>query len=152
MRLQGKHGGILAHSPESEIGVLGYTICLAMRRTIAISLLMMFSWMLIAPLFGPDADANLPPCCRRNGKHHCMMRMMGRLSGNRKNFSSATEKCPYFPANTYAIHSATNKPEHGEQFYAEAGRSTACFPQTEALFRISFPRSHQRRGPPALLA
>jgi hypothetical protein len=46
-----------------------------MRRAITISLMMLSSWTLIAPPFAPDADANLSACCRRNGTHHCMMRM-----------------------------------------------------------------------------
>jgi hypothetical protein len=119
-----------------------------MRRTIAFSLLMVFSWMLIVPLFGPDAEANLPPCCRRNGKHHCMMRRMERQSG----FTSASEKCPCVPPSTGVLHSATYKPETGEQFHAEAVRPPACAAQTEALYRLSFLRSHQKRGPPAPLA
>ena len=62
-----------------------------MRRTIALALMMAFSWTLIAPIFGPDADANLPPCCRRHGKHHCMMRMMERFGGNQTGFTSVRE-------------------------------------------------------------
>jgi hypothetical protein len=123
-----------------------------MRRTIALSLLMMFSWLLIAPFLAPDAEANLPACCRRHGKHHCMMNRMERLGGNQKGFSSVSEKCPCFPAGTCAVHSATFKPEAGERFYAEVVRHPACAPQTEALFRISFLRSHPKRGPPALFA
>jgi hypothetical protein len=122
-----------------------------MRRTIALALTMVFSLMLIAPIFGPDADANLPPCCRRNGKHHCMMRMMERLSGNQKGFTSVSEKCPCLPVSTCAAHSPTYKPEAGSQFYAEVVRHPSCAPQTEARYRISFLGSHQKRGPPAPL-
>jgi hypothetical protein len=38
----------------------GLYCCLTMRRVIAISLMMLFSWTLIAPFFASDADANLP--------------------------------------------------------------------------------------------
>jgi hypothetical protein len=123
-----------------------------MRRAISISLMMLFSWTLIAPVFASDAEANLPACCRRNGKHHCAMRMMQQLTGKQKGFTTVTEKCPCPPAIVGAAHSVTYKPEAGQQFYAEVVRHPAIAPQTEALFRISFLRSHQKRGPPAPLA
>jgi hypothetical protein len=123
-----------------------------MHRTIALALTMIFSWMLIAPIFGPDVDAKLPPCCRRNGKHHCMMHVMGRLGSNRAGLASVSEKCPCFPASTCAVHPQRFKPEAGERFYAEIVRHPACAQQTEALYRISILRSHQKRGPPSPLA
>jgi hypothetical protein len=123
-----------------------------MRRTIALSLMMLFSWMLIAPLFAPDADASLPPCCRRSGKHHCMMRMMERRSGQQKGSTCVSEKCPCFPVSTCAAYSSIFKPEAGEQFYADVVRHAAIAPRSEALYRISSLRSHQKRGPPTPLA
>lgn len=126
--------------------------CFTMRRTIALTLMVVFSWTLIAPVFGPGAEANLPPCCRRNGKHHCMMRMMERLSGNQKGFTSVSEKCPCSPDSTCAVHSPTYKPEAGQHFFAEVVRHPACAPQADAHYRICFLRSHQKRGPPDPLA
>ena len=126
--------------------------CLEMRRTIALALMMVFSLTLIAPAFGPDADANLPPCCRRHGKHHCMMRMMERSRSSQTGFTSVSEKCPCFPVSTCAVHSANYKPETGKQIYAEVVRHPSCKPQTEALYRVSLLRSHQKRGPPPPLA
>jgi hypothetical protein len=123
-----------------------------MRRTIALSLLMIFSWMLSAPFFAPDAEASLPACCRRHGKHHCMMRMMGRIYSNQKGFTTVTEKCPYQTASTNAAHSPTPAPEAGKHFYAEVVRHPACAPQMVARFSISFHRAHQKRGPPTPLA
>jgi hypothetical protein len=122
------------------------------RRAIAFSLMVLFSLTLIAPLFAPDADANLPACCRRNGKHHCMMRMMERTAGNQRGFTTITEKCPCGPASACAVHSPTYKPKAREEFYAEVVRHPARAPQTEALYRISFLRSRQKRGPPTPLA
>jgi hypothetical protein len=123
-----------------------------MRRGIALSLMMLFSWTLIAPLFASDADANLPPCCRRNGKHHCMMRMMERHRGNQAGFASVSEKCPCFPVSTCAVYSPIFKPEAEEQFYAAIVRHPAIASQTETLYRISFLRCNQKRGPPTPLA
>jgi hypothetical protein len=123
-----------------------------MRRTIALALTVLFCWTLIAPIFGPGAEANLPPCCRRNGKHHCMMRMMQRLSGNQKGFTSVTETCPCQPASTCAVHSPVFKPEAGSRFYAQVARRAAPAARTEAFCRSAFLRSNPKRGPPSPLA
>ncbi len=122
-----------------------------MRRTIALALTTIFSWMLIAPAFGPDADANLPPCCRRNGKHHCMMRMEW-INGKRKGFSTVTEKCPCLPASTCAVHSPIFHPKTRQKFEADVSRQPVCPAQTEARFLLCFLRGHPKRGPPSPLA
>ena len=123
-----------------------------MRRVLSFSLVMLFGWMLIAPLLAPDAEANLPACCRRNGKHHCTMRMTMQRDGGRKGFTTVSEKCPCCPSSACAAHSATYKPESGRQFLAEGVRHPGVAAQTEALYRVSSLRSHQKRGPPTPLA
>ena len=123
-----------------------------MRRAIAISLMMLFSWTLIAPLFAPDAEANLPACCRRNGKCHCGMCWRGHRSGNRKGFTTVAGSGPCCPASAYTPATPTYKPEAGEWFYAEVVRHPVRAPRTEALRRFSFLRSHPKRGPPTPLA
>jgi len=120
-----------------------------MRRSIAISLMMLFSWMLIAPLFASSADANLPACCRRNGKHHCMMRMMEDSTDSKLRFTTVQEKCPYAPAQVMVSHTQTPTGEQAHLFFAEINAHPALAPQTEAHFRISFSRSRQKRGPPS---
>jgi hypothetical protein len=123
-----------------------------MRRAVSLSLLLVFSWMLIAPPVAQDAEANLPACCRGNGKHHCAMRGTMRLAGSQRGFTSVSEKCPYVPASTCAVHSATFKPETGARLFATVVFSPVCAAQVEAVYRDSFHRSHPKRGPPALLA
>jgi hypothetical protein len=123
-----------------------------MRRTIALALTVIFCWTLIAPIFGTGAGANLPACCRRDGKHHCMMRRMQQLGGSQKGISSVTEKCPCQPASTCAVHSPVFKPEAGKRFCAQVPRHPVLAPGTEALSNISFLRSHPKRGPPSPLA
>jgi hypothetical protein len=119
-----------------------------MRRAIAISLMMLFSWTLIAPFYARDSDANLPACCRKNGKHHCAMRTMGKLAGNQRGFSTVAEKCPYCLLSVSSTNSPTYKTEAAGEFYAEFVSHPALALQTEAHFRISSLRSHQKRGPP----
>jgi hypothetical protein len=123
-----------------------------MRRTIALALTVLFSWTLMAPIFGPGAGANLPACCRRNGKHHCMMRGVERPGGDQKGFTSVSEKCPCPPAATCAVHSPVFKPEAGSRFCAQFPRRMVLAPRTETLRNISFLRSHPKRGPPSPLA
>jgi hypothetical protein len=118
---------------------------LTMRRVIALSLMMLFSCTLIAPLFASGADAYVPACCRRNGKHHCMME---RRSGQEKGITSVSEKCPYCPVGTCAEYFQIFKPESGDLFSAGVVRHLSIAPQTEALYCISPFRSHPKRGPP----
>jgi|ERR1039458_4708345 hypothetical protein len=124
---------------------------MAMHRTIALALTTIFSWMLIAPAFGPDAGANLPPCCRRNGKHHCMMRME-QFSGKREGFTAVSEKCPCLPATTCAVYSQIFHPKIKQQFEAEVTRQPVRLAPTVALHQLCFLRGNPKRGPPSSLA
>jgi hypothetical protein len=125
-----------------------------MRRAVAISLMMLFSWTLIAPLAAADSEANLPACCRRNGKHHCACRMRrtGQRSGNQKGFTTVAEKCPCCPASASTVYSPTYKPEASKRFYAVVVFHPARAPQSEVRSRISFLSNHPKRGPPTPLA
>jgi len=124
-----------------------------LRRSISFSLIAaLISWLLIAPLFALDTESNLPACCRRAGKHHCAMRGMERLSGGAPGFRSVSEKCPLFPASTGAVHHPAFKPEAGGRFYTDVVFQPVYSHYTSARFQISFPRSHQKRGPPSPLA
>jgi len=126
-----------------------------MRRLISLSLILVFSWMLIASAFAPGAEASLPACCRRNGKHHCMTRMMMEpelAESPGTHLSAPSEKCPFFPKGRLFIPTSVHfvaLPANGT-FYAALQSHPACCAQTEAQFRISFDRSRQKRGPPAI--
>ncbi|HTW48097.1 MAG TPA: hypothetical protein VMD92_09115 [Acidobacteriaceae bacterium] len=122
-----------------------------MRRALAIFLLAGFSFPLIAPLFtsGPS-EASLPACCRRNGKHHCMMyaMMMGEAPSRNP---TVEEKCPYAPFAGRSLmlpHAFTPRgvPAMAEQ----AVTSAAIVRDPEAGYRISADRTRQKRGPPSL--
>lgn len=120
-----------------------------MRRILALSLLLLFGWTLLAPLWAPSAEANLPACCRRHGKHHCCM---GALATGQRGLATLQEKCPHSPGSASAVHSPTFKPEASEPFYAEVVSLSARAPQTASLHRLSALRSQQKRGPPSPLA
>jgi hypothetical protein len=126
-----------------------------MRRAVAISLMMLFSWTLIAPLLALDVEANhCACCCCKNGKHGCMCRRhrKGQDSGSEKGFTAVSAKCPCSPANACTVYSPAYKPEAVKRFFAAAVFHPARAPQSEAYSRSSFLRSHPKRGPPAPLA
>jgi hypothetical protein len=130
----------------------------AMRRIPAILLVFVFSFSLIAPAVFSDAESNLPACCRRDGKHHCSMtsREMADVAVAPSSGSAVDAlraRCPLFPSGGAVVPNP------------EAALLAACLPagistvsqmatlaRAEAGYRISFNRSHQKRGPPSLLS
>jgi hypothetical protein len=119
------------------------------RRALAISLLLLFSFSLMAPVVSTDAaEARLPACCRRGGKHHCAMFSMGLQQG--RSVSIIAEKCPYAPAALTASHLSVFAPPANDAVFAGLISHPAVHAQTAARYRISFDRSRQKRGPPSL--
>jgi hypothetical protein len=117
-----------------------------MRRGLAIVVAMLLSWTLVLPAFSLPVENNLPACCRRAGKHHCMMRGAQTQSG--QSFATVGVKCPYSSHLTMnSHHEGYTQPVTGS-FYAELVHHPAQSPQTEASYRVSFDRSRQKRGPP----
>lgn len=119
-----------------------------MRRILAITLLLLFALPAIAPLFAlsPNSDANLPACCRRNGKHHCMMPAQA-LSGT--NVAAPPMKCPFYPR-------AITTTRHSELSFNSASliaagliAHPAIHLQAEARARVARFCARQKRGPPA---
>jgi len=121
-----------------------------MRRIAASALIIFFSLLLSAPLFGPDADTNLPPCCRRHGKHHCAMRMSERPA-NAPGFASVTEKCPCFPAATCAAQPLRFKPEPSQRICVDVVIYPGVHTSIPTYRRAALILSHPRRGPPTPL-
>jgi len=121
-----------------------------MRRPVSISLLAVLSWMLIVPFFGSDPETSLPPCCRRHGKHHCMMTQW--MSGAPGGPARVSGTCPYRQKSGGAVASRSSKPEAEKR------------PLTEAVWPATLPMpglapshpelfdTHPKRGPPAILA
>lgn len=129
-----------------------------MRRVPAILLVFLFSFSLIRPALFVDDEANLPACCRRSGKHHCaMMGMMDRDMAESPSSGPAVDalrtRCPFF------LNGGAVLPHSGAAVvaaYQTVGISIGCRivarVQAEAGYRISFSRSHRKRGPPILLS
>ncbi|MDR3791767.1 MAG: hypothetical protein P4L03_00160 [Terracidiphilus sp.] len=119
-----------------------------MRRALAITLLSVFSWMLIAPLLAPSAEASLPPCCRRHGKHHCSM--MTPLTGSQRGVETIQEKCPFTRVAKGAAHTVAYRSEPAGTCIAPVSKLLTRAPQTITLRSTSLDRSCPKRGPPAL--
>jgi hypothetical protein len=122
----------------------------AVRRALAISLMLLFSLPLVTPLFGSAAEAVIPLCCRRGGKHHCAM-PSETTQDSGFGARAVREKCPYMPAGPAVLVLPSFTPSTAASIYAGITRHPAVSPQTYAQLRISFDRARQKRGPPALL-
>lgn len=125
-----------------------------MRRFVAITLLAIFGLPFASSLFAltPKSDANLPACCRRNGKHHCMMAMAEhtKLASDKPEFGAPPEKCPYSPtALLGTTHPNAFSLPNGQMIYAELVSHSCGTAQTESKLRIARDRARGKRGPPA---
>lgn len=105
---------------------------------------MLFLLPFAQPLFGASAEqATVPVCCRKNGKHHCMMASRSpqtRIIG---------VECPYhmFPPAVMVVPSFA--PSTSASVFAGIVQHPVVTPQVEARQRVSFDRTRQKRGPPA---
>jgi hypothetical protein len=121
-----------------------------MRRGIATVLTILFGWLLILPALSGSSDLTIPLCCRKNGKHHCMMRS-AQVSNSGTVITAIAEKCPCCPQATTASQVRLCTPGISEAVFAGLVRHPAVSPQTEASYRVSYDRSRQKRGPPSLI-
>ncbi|HTV16047.1 MAG TPA: hypothetical protein VME68_15105 [Acidobacteriaceae bacterium] len=124
-----------------------------MRRALAIFLLVGFSLPLIAPLLASTPDgASLPACCRRNGKHHCMMGAAAMGNAPSRD-ATVAERCPYalFSGVTLMLPhalAATHRPIES----ADLAGPAATVREALTGYRISADRTRQKRGPPSFLS
>lgn len=124
-----------------------------MRRFLAILLLLTFGSFLSEPLVAASSDqfANLPACCRRNGKHHCTMHNMMQwdLSSTTRVFNPS-QKCPFYPKLRMILLVFGHFIQPPARNYIDTSllNSTIVRTRTRALYRIAFDRSRQKRGPP----
>ena len=124
-----------------------------MRRALALFLLVVFSFPLIAPALSVGAASNLPECCRRAGKHHCAMMVDEAASTTGISFRAVQPRCPLYPGAPSTPASEYVAALKGSSPIFAALVSYPCAQaQTEAGYRISFSRSSQKRGPPAVLS
>jgi hypothetical protein len=120
------------------------------RRSLAISLLLLFSLPLIAPLLALQAGANgnLPACCRRNGAHHCAMQIPN--ASQQMHLSAVHERCPAYPK----VVTSAKRNDLSFQTSAILIAGALVHPsikiQPATLAQQALYRSQSQRGPPAL--
>ena len=119
-----------------------------MHRILATLLLAAISLTLMpmALLAGTSAS-DLPACCRKDGKHKCMMADADTDGPSLRRVS----QCPMFPAHVVATAACgvagVPVPYASGEVFATA--LLKCAAQAEAQYRISYSRSRCKRGPPA---
>jgi len=117
-----------------------------MRRGLAVVLATVVSLLLILPAFLGTGEAALPACCRKAGKHHCML-SASQTSGAA--FSSIREKCPSYPHSSLLAKLQIFNPSLRQTVFAGLVADPSAANQAEAGYRISHFRSRQKRGPPS---
>ena len=127
----------------------------ALRRVSAVALLLLFSTSLIPVALFADSESNLPACCRRHGKHGCAM--AGMMDMQSESNTSAGVKprtvCHSFPKGDLAPAAAKiyGVPPSARLVTVIVVHLTLS-ERADTLYRISFSRTCQKRGPPALLS
>jgi hypothetical protein len=121
------------------------------RRLLAISILILFGFPFVLPFFSTSvAEASVPVCCRRDGKHHCGMATTD--SSADSSMRAIGEKCPYSIVPPAILLLPSFTPSTAASVFAGITHHPAVAPQVEAQRRVSFDRTSQKRGPPALIA
>ena len=99
-------------------------------------------------------DSALPPCCRRDGAHHCSMMKAGEAGAGQESANpalrSSGNRCPYRCALTMRFSSHAAALPTRDIFYAAVRSHPAIAIQAMLVARISESRSHLERGPPVL--
>ena len=129
------------------------------RKLLSILLLAVFGLPIFATLLasGQSVDAGLPACCRRNGAHHCAMRMaeagqQGSGDSQEPRWKTPAERCPFCPASIVSAqhHDAASLPPERTMLRASFSHPTGVV-QTESKRRMARDRSRQKRGPPTTI-
>jgi hypothetical protein len=119
------------------------------RRLLAVLLIALFGLLAVSPALASDPESNLPACCRRAGKHHCMTVATSGSSSGPAIQSGGT--CPYFPG---SLATASNL----DAFVVVASQAVSAPPARHAALRLTAQTSgllsrhpsNQKRGPPSL--
>ena len=146
--------------PDGAPHVLHYRSMLynqAVRRFLAIAIAFLVVLPAISPLFAlsNSADPARPACCRRDGKHHCMLVDMEASASapapqvaTRVITSTVSERCPCGSKSLPSTAHLDWSLRVGEAVFAGIVFHPSIAPQTESKRRISADRSRQKRGPP----
>lgn len=120
-------------------------------RLLAILLVIVMGLPMASPLLAltASADDHLPACCRRNGKHHCMLAVGSHDASAETQMRAKAEKCPMYPLASVAVPHDLATPPSSRTIVASLVSHPTGTAQTESKWRVSRYRSRQKRGPPA---
>jgi len=104
--------------------------------------------LLVQPL--SRQDPQLPPCCRRDGKHHCAMMAMMERTSPETSFRQEPPACPYRSGSLTPAQSFNLLPGTSSSFYAGVIEHPTIHQQRLLTRLVSEARSHHKRGPPLL--
>lgn len=127
----------------------------SVRRILALSLLLLFSFPLVSPLLAlsTNSDATLPACCRRNGVHHCQMKMQRPdVSAHQVTVSTVSTKCPFYPGPATLVRHNDVRLHTSTRVSAESVNHGTVKALTRAHVQIALDTAWQKRGPPAYLS
>src|SRR5487761_892946 len=122
----------------------------SVRRFLAFSMLLLFSFPLVTPLLALSAnpDANLPACCRRNGAHHCQMKVERMsTSAHQTAFYANPSKCPFYPRAATLVRHNDAKLHVIAELLVEAVNHFTVKAPSYAYVRIALDTAWQKRGP-----
>lgn len=125
------------------------------RRLLAIALALLIGLPTVTPLFAlrVAGDPSRPACCRRDGKHHCMLMDVetGAPSGATGITAAAlSERCPYGSKSLPGTIHPDWSLHTSEAICSGIASHPSIAPQTESKRRTSVDRSRQQRGPPVI--
>ena len=121
-----------------------------MRRIVGICLVLLYWLGPLMALVPASAESRLPACCRRGGRHHCMMNMAERaaLEDGHTHWSAPASKCPIFPDQLRAAHTPLSLYQSIPVSFISFASHPNGVAQSESKRRISLDRSRSKRGPP----
>jgi hypothetical protein len=101
--------------------------------TVLLAVLSLCGAPVVAALSTGSPEDNVPVCCRRNGKHHCMMQKVSE-PGSGPVFTAPPQHCPLYPK---AVLPGTTRlsvliPAPGARFFAAVQSHPVLVAQTEA--------------------
>jgi hypothetical protein len=124
-------------------------------RAICGVLLAFFLLPVFIPFFNLGSESTLPACCRRDGKHQCVMSARFQQAvpsaSSEPVVRAVTPACPYRSRLLMPIVSRVLFVPSAPAFSVSGVSSAALGVETIRVARVSEFRSHLKRGPPSLL-
>ncbi len=122
------------------------------RRVLSITLILLFGLPLVAPLFalGAMRESRLPACCRRAGKHQCVMGMaqQAAVSEHSPEAAAPPAQCPYFPKAVAVNAQPSFAMARSMNHFSPWPTRRIAEPQTQSQLDVLHDLSHWQRGPP----